>query len=396
MDITTSAFQALFTLVILSYSTVGVADKNGLTPDDGRINNGSGPEHFDSDEPIDAEDSESEEDYEACDERELNPIGQPDVCVGAEIYGALHRRWVDDRNEGRDQSDTDYQFSPLIRAALPDIQGVNITGFAQIDFDEIGSETSEAYLTLNHGIWSLTAGKIEVGGIDQGNEFMSELGEDTLGEYGNPSAEQSYLVLSAEPWNNTVFTLGYGVWDGDISFEEENNNGDISNINLVIEYQWQDTWILAAEYEYIHYDDNKQNLNEDGEPNHALDSEYAFGLGVSYHCHDLFMPFLNLGRASLNDEETRNKHIKTYELNIGINSLYQDTWGVTLGYEKLGDDGRLEDDRKTVDIHNGYFGIRYQLSLAYIGVTYWRSDQRVKDDHDNLSEQFDIELGMVF
>jgi hypothetical protein len=31
----------------------------------------------------------------------------------------------------------------------------------------------------------IRAGLIDVGGIDQGNEFMTNLGEDAVGDYGN-------------------------------------------------------------------------------------------------------------------------------------------------------------------------------------------------------------------
>lgn len=331
----------------------------------------------------------------SCTDAELEADDRPVICVGAELYGAFHRVFVEDKQDWHNHSRTDYQALPVIKAALPEIKGWRISGLLEWEMNEEVNETSEAYITFARDNFWIDAGLMDVGGVDQGNEFVTELGEDATGDYGDRTGEQTYLQIGAEVVEDVWLATAYSVRHDDISFEEDYNEGDISNYHIILLGEF-DALTIGAEYELIDASNNDQNVNEDGEQNRVYDSESALGIGISYNIDDWLIPFINYGQITENHEEEPGQEIKVTELNIGADIWLQDDLGLTIGYEQISDDGKLEDGRNTVDINNAYISVRYIIGNAHAGISYWWSDQRVRDDNDNVAGQLDLEVGLVF
>ncbi len=336
-----------------------------------------------------------DDDATVCADIELVPENRPAFCVGLEIYGAYQYLWAEDEGEGRNQSRTDYVVYPMLRLALPETAGWAAEASVEWEANDKGTDITEAYIRLGYENLSLFAGRLEVGGIDQGNEFMTELGEDITGDYGNREGEQTYWGFGYAPTEELSLAAAYSVTEGDISFEEEDNFGDISGLNLVVELEL-DALVMAMEAEHRDYRDNGQNRNEDGEKNRTWKSETAYGFSLAYYFQDWLMPFFNAGYLRENHEEDYGKQIDIKEFNLGVDLQLTDELGITLGVEKLADNGRLEDGRQSEDIHNLYAGFRYQLGNLHLGLAGWFSDQKLRDDNDNLARQADLEIGLVF
>lgn len=329
----------------------------------------------------------------SCVESTLEASQQTVICIGAEIYGSYSHILVENDVEGTDHTLTQYEATPVLQVALPEKNGWVIRGKYEWESTKEGSETTAAFVALRHEASSLgvRAGLFEVGGIDQGNEYMTNLGEDAVGDYGNIAESQPYLELSLIEFDESLLlALAYSADLDEVTTENREFVQKASNINAVLEWEFED-FVLATEYEYFKYDVYSGAILE-SDP--LLDSETAVGISASFEFYEQYTPFFSYGFSELNAEEESNA-IKKHELNVGIDVEINDQWAFTVGGESIRDDRKI-DDKASDDIHNFYAGVHYRINSSYVGMSVWHSDQKENQDNENIKTRVDFELGLVF
>ncbi len=326
---------------------------------------------------------------ENCTEYEFSTVTESAACFGAELTGTIQHINVENHDEGFDQGITDYEAVPVFKASFPlasktypSAWQANVVFEGEKNKEE--SKTTEALLTLMHteSEFGVFVGLTDLGGIDQGNDYMTALGQDILGSYGNWGESQSYVGVLARPSESLLVMLAYAADLDEFPFEGELPEPDVDQLNMILEWEVEDLTV-AAEYEFFSYGHSD------------LDDDYAYGISLAYEW-DAIQPFLNYGVSSFNDEAGQGNKVDTTEVNFGLDMAFDESWGLTVAAEWIQDDRRFDEGLKSDDIKNLYAGIQYFIGIAHIGLSYWRSDQIAEQDNDNIKQQIDLELGLVF
>ncbi|GLQ31872.1 hypothetical protein [Litoribrevibacter albus] len=328
----------------------------------------------------------------SCVENELEATEQAVLCIGVELYGSYSHILVENNTEGTDHTLTQFEATPVLQVALPEKHGWSIRGKYEWESTKESSETTAAFVALNHdesGV-GFRAGLFEVGGIDQGNEYMTNLGEDATGDYGNIAESQPYLEFSITTFSDLLIALAYSADLDEITTDNQEFIQKASNLNAVLEWG-NDSTAIGVEYEYFKYDFYAGEIQSTAP---SLDSEMTIGVSMSFDLTEQLTPFFNYGYSELNSEETSST-VKTQEFNLGMDVEVNEQWAFTLGGELIKDDRSLESE-KSDDIHNVYGGLHYRLGSSYIGVALWHSDQKEIQDNENITTRVDLELGLVF
>ncbi len=328
-----------------------------------------------------------------CVEQDLVANQRPQFCIGAEIYGSYSHIWVENELAGNDHTLTQYEVSPVLKAALPEELGWQVSGKFEWESTKEASDTNEAFVAFFHMLSGLgiRAGLIDVGGIDQGNEFMTNLGEDAVGDYGNLAESQPYFEISSMLLEESLLvSAAYAADLRELPLDEQSYEIKATNLDLVLEWELEEL-TLAAEYEYFEYDLTEPN-NEDSP---HIESEYAYGLGVSYTINEAYTPFINYGFSSTNTEDFDGHSLDSHEFNLGVDVEWNDLWAFSLGMEQITDNRSIE-GKSSDDLLNVYGGVQYRLSYSYFALSLWHSNQKEAQDNDNIQTRLDLELGLVF
>ena len=100
-------------------------------------------------------------------------------------------------NDQVDYSKTTTTYDADLSIVAPLVKKDGFSGEAVISYEVSATDVllDEAYLKLNHGMLTVTAGHIDVGGIDVGNAYATENGSSTSGDYGDVDGANDYFVF---------------------------------------------------------------------------------------------------------------------------------------------------------------------------------------------------------
>ena len=274
-------------------------------------------------------------------------------------------------NDQVDYSKTTTTYDADLSIVAPLVKKDGFSGEAVISYEVSATDVllDEAYLKLNHGMLTVTAGHIDVGGIDVGNAYATENGSSTSGDYGDVDGANDYFVFGLSPIEGLVVELGISARQGVVTDGNTPEEGNINVFDLVTTLE-KGPFKAGFEYESISY---AQGLDTSET---IKDAESAYGVSFAYNIGGV-TPFVNFGSS--------DSGVVNTELNIGADIEFA-SLGITAAVEILSDDVDGTDD-----VTNSYISVYHDFTPAGIAVSVFNTDAE-----GGIANELAIELSASF